>query len=52
MWRTFHVKNEKLLDVSAIHCLDWYEVDISIHCFSKGIQRDDLILNIGLRFLS
>lgn len=36
MWHAFHVKNEKLLDVSAINCLDWYEVDTSIHLFFEG----------------
>lgn len=39
MWRAFHVKNEKPLDVFAINCLDWYEVDISIHWFFKGYSE-------------
>ncbi|CAK7356662.1 unnamed protein product [Dovyalis caffra] len=40
MWRAFRqVKNEKhatFLNVKAIDCLDWCEVDINVHQFFKG----------------
>ncbi|KZV47602.1 hypothetical protein F511_12871 [Dorcoceras hygrometricum] len=43
MWRAFrqitNVKHEQLLDVSAISCLDWCEVDINVHQFFKGYSE-------------
>ncbi|XP_073155083.1 lysine-specific demethylase JMJ27-like [Henckelia pumila] len=43
MWRAFrqitHAKHEKLLDVSAINCWDWYEFDINMHRFFKGYSE-------------
>ncbi|XP_058001606.1 lysine-specific demethylase JMJ29 isoform X3 [Hevea brasiliensis] len=40
MWRAFRqIRNEKhdtLLDVKAIDCLDWCEVDINVHQFFMG----------------
>ncbi|KAL6970129.1 hypothetical protein U1Q18_029834 [Sarracenia purpurea var. burkii] len=40
MWRAFrqmkHTKHSKHLDVVAIDCLDWSEVDINIHQFFMG----------------
>ncbi|CAH1428998.1 unnamed protein product [Lactuca virosa] len=37
MWRAFrqmtNTKHDKLLDVSALNCLDWCEVDINVHHF-------------------
>ncbi|GMP26719.1 hypothetical protein CsSME_00003041 [Camellia sinensis var. sinensis] len=40
MWRAFrqitNLKHSQLLDVTAINCLDWCEVDINVHQFFKG----------------
>ncbi|XP_071912894.1 lysine-specific demethylase JMJ27 isoform X6 [Coffea arabica] len=40
MWRAFrqikNVNHPVLLDVNAISCLDWCEVDISVHQFFRG----------------
>ncbi|KAK4485669.1 hypothetical protein RD792_008312, partial [Penstemon davidsonii] len=40
MWRAFrqvsNTKHELLLDVTAINCLDWCQVDINVHKFFKG----------------
>ncbi|KAI3790729.1 hypothetical protein L2E82_03988 [Cichorium intybus] len=40
MWRAFrqmkHTKHNKLLDVSALNCLDWCEVDVNVHQFFIG----------------
>ncbi|XP_071707924.1 lysine-specific demethylase JMJ25-like [Rutidosis leptorrhynchoides] len=40
MWRAFrqisNSNHEKVLDVSAVNCLDWCEVDVNIHEFLKG----------------
>ncbi|PWA71538.1 JmjC domain-containing protein [Artemisia annua] len=39
MWRAFrqikNVNHDTLLDVSALNCLDWCEVDINVHNFFK-----------------
>ncbi|XP_023749323.2 lysine-specific demethylase JMJ26 isoform X2 [Lactuca sativa] len=39
MWRAFrqmtNTKHDKLLDVSALNCLDWCEVDINVRNFFK-----------------
>ncbi|XP_071704152.1 lysine-specific demethylase JMJ25-like [Rutidosis leptorrhynchoides] len=39
MWRAFrqisNVNHDTLLDVSALNCLDWCEVDVNIHEFFK-----------------
>ncbi|KAK6150846.1 hypothetical protein DH2020_015778 [Rehmannia glutinosa] len=43
MWRAFRQKrnhkNDLLLDVTAINCLDWCEVDINIHQFFIGYSK-------------
>ncbi|PIN05090.1 putative transcription factor 5qNCA, contains JmjC domain [Handroanthus impetiginosus] len=44
MWRAFRQKKAKnipevLLDVTAINCLDWCEVDINVHQFFKGYSE-------------
>ncbi|KAI3451667.1 hypothetical protein Pfo_008332 [Paulownia fortunei] len=43
MWRAFRQKrnnkHELLLDVTAINCLDWCQVDINIHQFFKGYSE-------------
>ncbi|KAL3630282.1 hypothetical protein CASFOL_023266 [Castilleja foliolosa] len=43
MWRAFRQKRshktELLLDVTAINCLDWCEVDINIHQFFTGYSN-------------
>ncbi|KAL3819472.1 hypothetical protein ACJIZ3_005377 [Penstemon smallii] len=40
MWRAFrqisNTKHDLLLDVTAINCLDWCQVDINVHKFFKG----------------
>ncbi|GMH07068.1 hypothetical protein Nepgr_008908 [Nepenthes gracilis] len=40
MWRAFrqmkHLKHSRELDVKAIDCLDWCEVDVNIHQFFTG----------------
>ncbi|CAK9139413.1 unnamed protein product [Ilex paraguariensis] len=40
MWRAFrqisNINHSQLLDVTAINCLDWCEVDINVHNFFKG----------------
>ncbi|KAL1804138.1 hypothetical protein ACET3Z_032785 [Daucus carota] len=40
MWRAFRQirnrKHDQLLDVAAINCLDWCEVDINVHHFFSG----------------
>ncbi|XP_047315217.1 lysine-specific demethylase JMJ25-like isoform X2 [Impatiens glandulifera] len=40
MWRACrqmkHVNHSKLLDVAALNCLDWCEVEVNIHNFFKG----------------
>ncbi|KAL4590415.1 hypothetical protein LXL04_003344 [Taraxacum kok-saghyz] len=40
MWRAFrqitNVNHDQLLDVSALNCLDWCEVDINVHKFFTG----------------
>ncbi|XP_023749344.1 lysine-specific demethylase JMJ26 isoform X1 [Lactuca sativa] len=40
MWRAFrqmtNTKHDKLLDVSALNCLDWCEFDINVHKFFTG----------------
>ncbi|KAI3707498.1 hypothetical protein L6452_26078 [Arctium lappa] len=39
MWRAFrqisNTKHDQLLDVAALNCLDWCEVDINVHHFFK-----------------
>ncbi|XP_024985140.1 lysine-specific demethylase JMJ25-like isoform X2 [Cynara cardunculus var. scolymus] len=39
MWRAFrqisNTKHDQLLDVAALNCLDWCEVDINVHQFFK-----------------
>ncbi|KAL0378156.1 UNVERIFIED_CONTAM: Lysine-specific demethylase [Sesamum radiatum] len=43
MWRAFRQitnnKHEQLLDVTAINCLDWCQVDINVHQFFKGYSK-------------
>lgn len=43
MWRALrqirNVNHELLLDVTAINCLDWCEVDINVHQFFKGYSE-------------
>ncbi|KAE9452472.1 hypothetical protein C3L33_15629, partial [Rhododendron williamsianum] len=43
MWRAFrqmkHTKHSKHLDVVAIDCLDWTEVEINIHQFFSGYSE-------------
>ncbi|KAL8473319.1 hypothetical protein ACS0TY_030230 [Phlomoides rotata] len=43
MWRAFRQKtssnHESLLDVTAINCLDWCEVDINLHKFFDGYSN-------------
>lgn len=43
MWRAFrqlkHPKHSRHLDVKAISCLDWCEVDINIHKFFAGYTK-------------
>ncbi|KAG8383963.1 hypothetical protein BUALT_Bualt04G0068500 [Buddleja alternifolia] len=43
MWRAFrqitNTKHEQLLDVTAINCLDWCQVDINVHHFFKGYSE-------------
>ncbi|KAK9275007.1 hypothetical protein L1049_022264 [Liquidambar formosana] len=43
MWRAFrqitNTKHSQQLDVKAIDCLDWCEVDINIHQFFKGYSE-------------
>ncbi|WOL07679.1 lysine-specific demethylase JMJ25-like isoform X1 [Canna indica] len=43
MWRAFrqitNTKHTQHLDVTAIDCLDWAEVDINIHQFFKGYSE-------------
>ncbi|XP_057496518.1 lysine-specific demethylase JMJ26-like isoform X2 [Actinidia eriantha] len=40
MWRAFrqitNTKHSQLLDVPAINCLDWCEVEVNVHQFFKG----------------
>ncbi|KAL8064507.1 hypothetical protein ABFX02_01G095500 [Erythranthe guttata] len=46
MYRAFrqikNLKHDQLLDVTAINCLDWCEVDINIHHFFKGYSKGRL----------
>nr|XP_017246916.1 PREDICTED: lysine-specific demethylase JMJ25-like [Daucus carota subsp. sativus]XP_017246917.1 PREDICTED: lysine-specific demethylase JMJ25-like [Daucus carota subsp. sativus]XP_017246918.1 PREDICTED: lysine-specific demethylase JMJ25-like [Daucus carota subsp. sativus]XP_017246919.1 PREDICTED: lysine-specific demethylase JMJ25-like [Daucus carota subsp. sativus]XP_017246920.1 PREDICTED: lysine-specific demethylase JMJ25-like [Daucus carota subsp. sativus] len=46
MWRAFRqIKNlnhSQLLDVVAINCLDWCEVDVNAHHFFKGYREGQL----------
>ncbi|KAL2521146.1 Transcription factor jumonji (jmjC) domain-containing protein [Forsythia ovata] len=43
MWRALrqirNVNHELLLDVTALNCLDWCEVDINVHQFFKGYSE-------------
>ncbi|KAL2523946.1 Transcription factor jumonji (jmjC) domain-containing protein [Abeliophyllum distichum] len=43
MWRAFrqikHVGHSKLLDVTAINCLDWCQTDVNVHQFFKGYSE-------------
>ncbi|KAI8556113.1 hypothetical protein RHMOL_Rhmol05G0226900 [Rhododendron molle] len=40
MWRAFrqikNVKHDTLLDVTALNCLDWCEVEVNVHKFFQG----------------
>ncbi|XP_058216306.1 lysine-specific demethylase JMJ25-like isoform X2 [Rhododendron vialii] len=40
MWRAFrqikNVKHEPLLEVTALNCLDWCEVEVNVHKFFQG----------------
>ncbi|PIN25887.1 putative transcription factor 5qNCA, contains JmjC domain [Handroanthus impetiginosus] len=43
MWRAFrqikNLEHDTLLDVTAINCLDWCEMDVNVHQFFKGYSE-------------
>ncbi|GFP84407.1 lysine-specific demethylase jmj25 [Phtheirospermum japonicum] len=43
MWRAFrqikNLEHDRLLDVTALNCLDWCETDVNVHHFFKGYSE-------------